>query len=80
MGIHMTHPRTLRTFTWQQIKDNSYLVAHGKVYNISNYRGHPGGQRALINSQGINTTKDFDFHSKIARKKWNEYCIGIVKG
>ena len=55
-----THSR--RFFTWEEIqehdkKDDSWIVIHGKVYNISNFmKKHPGGGRVIGSYGGQDAT------------------------
>jgi nitrate reductase (NAD(P)H) len=49
--------------------ESCWLVAHGKVYDVTAMvKRHPGGQRSILRHAGTDSTEDFDFHSKNGRK------------
>jgi nitrate reductase (NAD(P)H) len=49
--------------------ESCWLVAHGKVYDVTAMvKRHPGGQRSILRHAGADSTEDFDFHSKNGRK------------
>ena len=54
-----------------------WLIAHGKVYDVTRWvEMHPGGAAALLRRGGLDATRDFDFHTKHARKMWEQTYIG----
>ena len=54
-----------------------WLIAHGKVYDVTKWvEMHPGGAAALLRRGGLDATRDFDFHTKHARKMWEQTYIG----
>ena len=54
-----------------------WLIAHGKVYDVTKWvEMHPGGAAALLRRGGLDATRDFDFHTKHARKMWEQTFIG----
>lgn len=71
-------------FTLKQIKEHNtaascWLHAHGKVYDVTDFVAqHPGGQFAILRHAGKNADRDFDFHSRSARKLWDTLRIGKV--
>ncbi len=65
-------------FSWQEVKEKGYVVAHGKVYDISDYVTHPGGSQTLQQAKGTDSTIHYDFHTKAGRKVWEQYCIGKI--
>ncbi|KAA0166866.1 hypothetical protein FNF31_01241 [Cafeteria roenbergensis] len=60
--------------------DDCWLVAHGIVYDVTEYISrHPGGTKAITRHGGMVCDEDFDFHSPQAqRKAWSRYSIGYV--
>jgi len=64
-----------------------FLISSGKiilirdkyVYNVTNFKLHPGGYKCLENKCGQNVDYDYNFHSSNAKKIWKEYCIGTTK-
>lgn len=60
-------------------RDDLWLAAHGKVYDVTNFVDkHPGGVRSLTRHAGQECSRDFDFHSAGAQKDWKRYRIGTV--
>mmetsp|Transcript_22391 Transcript_22391/g.35985 ORF Transcript_22391/g.35985 Transcript_22391/m.35985 type:complete len:267 (+) Transcript_22391:83-883(+) len=58
-----------------------WLVAHGVVYDATPFLTlHPAGDRSILRKGGKISTRDFDFHSSGARRKWGKYKIGHLKG
>ena len=54
-----------------------WLIAHGKVYDVTRWvEMHPGGAAALLRRGGLDATRDFDFHTKRAREMWEKTFIG----
>lgn len=54
-----------------------WLIAHGKVYDVTKWvEMHPGGSAALLRRGGVDATRDFDFHTKRARAMWEDTFIG----
>lgn len=57
--------------------DDCWLIAHGKVYDVTSFIDqHPAGARAILRHAGTDATVDFDFHSNNARKLWKPLQIG----
>lgn len=81
MGNHQSY------YTIDEIKkhkgpDSYWIIANGKVYDISQIIDvHPGGRDALIKRSGgkIDASEDYYFHSRKAQKIWNQLEIGRVK-
>lgn len=76
----------LREFTREEVaehctEESCWLIAHGKVYDVTSWLPyHPAGIRSILRHAGEESTEDYDFHSRNARKLWEEHCIGIIKG
>ena len=77
----------LKEYTLEEIgrhtsEDSCWLVANGRVYDATRFlRSHPAGKDVLVRrSGGTDCSEDFSFHSKKARKLWDHYRIGKVKG
>ncbi len=72
-------------YDWNEIKlhnkkDDCWIVANNKVYDVTSLiNKHPGGTNSIIKNAGKDCTRDYDFHSKISRKIWKKYQIGIIK-
>ena len=63
-------------------KESAWIIANNKVYDVTTFiNQHPGGCQSLLNRLGgkKDATEDFFFHSKKARKKWEEYHIGYLR-
>jgi len=55
-----------------------WLIAHGKVFDPTEYlESHPGGL-CILKRGGQDATRDFEFHSRKARNRWSDYCIGML--
>ncbi len=53
--------------------DSCWLIAHGKVYDVTRMvKKHPGGERSILRHAGKESTEDFDFHSKSGKKLYAE--------
>ena len=60
--------------------DDCWLIAHGKVYDVSAFISrHPAGELAIIRKGGTDATQDFDFHSSRARRMWSPFVIGYLE-
>lgn len=75
----------LNKFTMCQVRRHNtrgdcWLVAHGKVYDATNFMGrHPAGVEPILKRAGADATVDYDFHSNKARKKtWAPLLLGKV--
>ena len=59
-----------------------WLVAHGKIFNAKPIleEGHPGGDQSILRRARAcaDATQDYDFHSKSARRKWEQHIVGVV--
>ena len=57
-----------------------WLIAHGKVYNVTSFLPrHPAGEFAILRHGGLDSTLDYDFHSSKAQRMWAPYHIGFVE-
>ncbi|KAJ9472181.1 Nitrate reductase [Diplonema papillatum] len=68
-----------RIFTMEEVRrhnkpDDAWLVAHGVVFDVSTWQGHPGGRRVLELKAGTDVTPDYDLH--YSKKLWNRFEIG----
>lgn len=71
---------SMREVARHQSSGDCWLVAHGKVYDVTPFLDqHPAGERAIMRHAGTDSTTDFDFHSKSARKMWAPYMIGYLE-
>ena len=68
------------------IDNNKYLIiANDIVYDVTNYyKIHPGGKCILKNvikdsRKIVQSTIDYNFHSKLSRKIWKQLEIGTIK-
>lgn len=58
--------------------DDCWLIAHGRVYDVTSFiECHPGGARAILRHAGTDSSLDFDFHSSSARKLWRPLQVGF---
>ena len=84
MGIFFSRSNKIY-YSKEEIKKHNnnnslWLVCNTKVYDITSFiNKHPGGSEILLKKATVNCIKDYNFHSKNAKKKWNNYLIGYVK-
>ena len=58
-----------------------WVIVNNKVYDVTKLiKLHPGGVNAIMKYAGTDCTKHFNFHSKKAKKIWEEYLIGYTNG
>ena len=59
-----------------------WIAVHGKVYDLSKFDAHPGGQEALNENAGTDATLTFDGvdHSLTDIKELKKYLIGNLEG
>jgi len=56
------------------------LYVGKKTYDITEFiYKHPGGHRCLIKKNNTDVTKDYNFHSKNAKKIWEKYLVRDYK-
>jgi len=71
-------------WSWEEVHcraqaGDCWLVAHGKVYDASDFVDlHPGG-RCLLKCAGKDATRDYDFHTSVGKKSWAKFCIGRIQ-
>lgn len=73
---------TIKDVAQHKAKDDTWIVIHGKVYNITDYiQDHPGGAEALMEVAGEDATTAYEDvgHSEDAREIMNPYLVGVVK-
>lgn len=61
-------------------ENNCWIVAKDKIFDVSSFKDHPGGQRAFHRRAGgiVDSLEDFMFHSKKGQKQWSEYFVGYL--
>ena len=59
------------------VENDTWLLIHGKVYDVSKFN-HPGGKQLLIDHSGRDTTQEFDDigHTKAAYDQMKEFYVG----
>ena len=69
---------TLREVAKHNKEDDLWLAIEGEVYDVTNYKNHPGGFDELFEEAGTDATKAFNDanHSKAAVKKLTAFWIG----
>lgn len=61
--------------------ESCWLIAHGKVYDVTNWLDkHPAGAKAILSHAGTDSTEDFEFHSRSAKSLWESFYIGRLEG
>jgi cytochrome b involved in lipid metabolism len=61
-------------------KTDCWLIANNNVYDVTRFiEKHPIGSEPIIKRAGNDCTVDYNFHSKISKKCWDEYKIGEIK-
>lgn len=84
VGVRPPQRGELRVFSMEEVArhsspDDVWLVAHGKVYDVTSMMDHhPGGRRSILRHAGQESTVDFDFHSKPGQHQWLKYQIGVL--
>lgn len=59
--------------------DDCWVVAHGKVYDITEFvKRHPGGKFVIKSNAGRDVSRHFDNHPKKAHIIWENYLIGEI--
>lgn len=69
----------MRKYTWNEIKNNKYIVINDMVYDINDFLDeHPGGRSILEQWVGRDATDAFNEigHSESALAQAKEHCIG----
>jgi len=72
-------------FTWEEIKENNtelsmWVVAEGKVYDVTNFfKRHPGGSFLIKSKAGTDVTQHKKMHSTRVQKLWEKFHIGYVE-
>lgn len=60
-------------------RDDCWLVAHGKVFDVTAFLSHhPAGDLAILRKAATDTTIDYDFHSGRAQRMWQQYFLGYI--
>lgn len=74
---------TSQSITPEQVVQNGYIIAKGKVYDLSRFIEDHGndGQHPigiLKSRAGKDCTTDFKLHGKYAKAKWKKYLVGYL--
>lgn len=62
-------------------EDNLWVVIHGEVFDVTNFKKHPGGFEILFDKGGKDASESFDDvnHTHKARGMMATYRIGKIK-
>lgn len=61
------------------IKDGKIIIIRkDNIYDITNYKSHPGGVNCFQKKNGEEVSLDYKFHSNKAKKIWSLYFIGKI--
>ncbi|PHH80806.1 hypothetical protein CDD80_6896 [Ophiocordyceps camponoti-rufipedis] len=63
--------------------EDTWLVIHGKVYDLTKYMiDHPGGPEIINETAGLDASENFDNagHSEDAFDIMKDLCVGTIKG
>lgn len=61
------------------IQNNNFtFFVENKIIQIPSNYIHPGGLQCLINNNFTECSTDYNFHSKEAKKLWDEFCVGLA--
>ena len=86
-GFNHGNSGNRKNFTWCEVRrhgtaKDAWLVKGINVYDVSEMvMMHPGGEYAIVRHAGgksRDSRRDFDFHSKKARKMWSAFHIGTL--
>ena len=64
-------------------RESCYLVAQGRVYDVTEWLAHhPAGAACILKHAGSehDCSEDLNFHSPQAQALWAKYQIGTVEG
>ncbi|XP_020516642.1 cytochrome b5 type B [Labrus bergylta] len=70
---------TLEDIRVHNISSDTWLIIHGKVYDVTSFiEEHPGGEEVLLEQAGADATESFEDvgHSTDAREMLEQYYIG----
>ena len=76
--------QSTKKFTWEEVRkhntpDDAYMVYDGKIYNVSGWAAHPGGN-VIFSHAGDDFTDIFGaFHPKSAYSKLDKFYIGQLE-
>ena len=61
-------------------KDSLWILVQGKVYDVTNFKNHPGSFEKLLQNTGKDATKEFDKvgHKAGAIKQMEKFYIGNI--
>ncbi|XP_006780188.1 cytochrome b5 isoform X1 [Neolamprologus brichardi] len=74
---------TLEDVRVHNMSNDTWLIIHDKVYDISRFlEEHPGGEEVLLEQAGADATESFEDvgHSLDAREMLQQYYIGELHG
>jgi len=61
--------------------ESCWLIVTGVIYDVTEFlEDHPAGKDAILRHAGQDATRDFNFHSRNAKKLWDKYRIGVTEG
>jgi cytochrome b involved in lipid metabolism len=72
---------TLNEVRTHNTMESAWVLVGDTIYDVTSYvSDHPGGTASILNKCGgiVDCTRDFDFHSKRARKEWKRHKVGIL--
>ncbi|XP_072321741.1 cytochrome b5 type B [Eucyclogobius newberryi] len=72
---------TLEDIRMHNLSNDTWLVIHDKVYNVTGFlEEHPGGEEVLLEQAGSDATESFEDvgHSTDAREMLEQYYVGEV--
>ena len=61
--------------------ESAWILVGNTIYDVTTYiSDHPGGASSILRKCGgsVDCTRDFNFHSKRARREWKRYKVGIL--
>ena len=73
-------PITWAEFETHVHKESLWILVHGKVYDVTNFKSHPGSFEKLLHNAGVDATKEFDRvgHKASSIKQMEKYYIGEI--
>eukprot|EP00357_Protocruzia_adherens_P009562 CAMPEP_0114997632 /NCGR_PEP_ID=MMETSP0216-20121206/15012_1 /TAXON_ID=223996 /ORGANISM="Protocruzia adherens, Strain Boccale" /LENGTH=80 /DNA_ID=CAMNT_0002362045 /DNA_START=45 /DNA_END=287 /DNA_ORIENTATION=+ len=76
----------VKTYTLEEVKkhntaDDLWVIVHGKVYDLSQFKDHPGGTDILEEYAGMEASEDFEdaVHSDKAIAQMKDFYVGDFK-
>ena len=72
---------TLTEVRTHNTMESAWVLIGNTIYDVTTYiSDHPGGASSILRKCGgsVDCTRDFNFHSKRARREWKRYKVGIL--